>query len=247
MMAFLERLLGKQGEGPDTLFLTPTEWKALMDQVLSPLMERELGLIYLGGYLWAGPWEDHRRKLVQVFLVNQAYGTLQWGWSFDFVPHVSGGKLAWHRTDKSARLDVWEVSRDFIEAGTGPARKKREAVMFSAYGPDRDGIADRHRRAFRTLLPLIRAYYAGTDTPEKLLESMEAGLSDSYYHFTQAVPLTVSAAFLAAALGRAERSRELLAGLDWKDEYRETARLLEERLAKQPRLWGGAISDDADH
>ena len=50
-MAFLERLLGKQGEGPDTLFLTPTEWKALMDQVLSPLMERELGLTYLGGYL----------------------------------------------------------------------------------------------------------------------------------------------------------------------------------------------------
>ena len=108
-------------------------------------------------------------------------------------------------------------------------------------------MENRHRRAFRTLLPLIRAYYAGTDTPEKLLESMEAGLSDSYYHFTQAVPLTVSAAFLAAALGRAERSRELLAGLDWKDEYRETARLLEEKLAKQPRLWKGATSNDTDH
>ena len=108
--------------------------------------------------------------------------------------------------------------------------------MFSAYGPDRDGIADRHRRAFWTLLPLIRAYYAGTDTPEKLLASMEAALGDQYYHFTQAVPLTVSAAFLAAALGRPERGGELLAGLDWKDEYRDTARLLEEKLAKQPRL-----------
>ena len=76
---------------------------------------------------------------------------------------------------------------------------------------------------------------------------MEAALGDQYYHFTQAVPLTVSAAFLAAALGRPERGRELLAGLDWKDEYRETARLLEEKLAKQPRLWKGGISDDADH
>ena len=184
MMAFLEKLLGKQAEGPDTLFLTPTEWKTLMDQVLSPLMERELGLTHLGGYLWAGPWEDHRRKIVQVFLTNQAYGTLQWGWSLGFVPHVSGKKLAWHRTDKSARLDVWEVSRDFIEAGTGPARKKREAVVFSAYGPDRASMENRHRRAFRTLLPLIRAYYAGTDTPERLLAAMEAALEDSYYRFT---------------------------------------------------------------
>lgn len=119
--------------------------------------------------------------------------------------------------------------------------------MFSTYGPDRDGIADRHRRAFWVLLPLIRAYYAGTDTPEKLLASMEAALGDQYYHFTQAVPLTVSAAFLAAAMGRPERGGELLAGLDWKDEYRDTARLLEEKLAKQPRLWEGAVSNDADH
>ena len=247
-MAFFEKR--KQTEGPDTLFLTPTEWKTLMDQVLSPLMERELGLTYLGGCLWAGPWEDHRRKLVQVFLVNQAYGTLQWGWSLDFVPHVSGKKLAWHRTDKSARLDVWEVSRDFVEgasAGTGPARKKREAAVFSAYGPDRASMENRHRWAFRTLLPLIRAYYAGTDTPERLLAAMEAALGDSYYRFTQAVPLTVSAAFLATAVGRPERGRELLAGLDWKDGYRDTARLLEEKLAKQSRLWGGAISNDADH
>lgn len=246
MMAFFERR--RQIEGPDTLFLTPTEWKALMDEVLSPLMERELGLIYLGGYLWAGPWEDHRRKIVQVFLINQAYGTLQWGWSFDFVPHVSGKKLAWHRTDKSARLDVWEVSRDFIKAGTrGDTRKRREAVVFSAYGPSRASVEDRHRRAFQTLLPLIRAYYAGTGTPERMLGSMETALGDSYYRFTQAVPLTVSAAFLAAALGRAERGKELLAGLDWTDEYRDTARLLEEKLAKQPQLWEGATSNDADH
>ena len=76
---------------------------------------------------------------------------------------------------------------------------------------------------------------------------MGAALGDDYYRFTQAVPLTVSAAFLAAAMGRPERGGELLAGLDWKDEYRDTARLLEEKLAKQPRLWEGAVSNDADH
>ena len=99
-MAFLEKLFGKQAEGPDALFLTPTAWKALMDQVLSPLMERELGLTYLGGYLWAGPWEDHRRKLVQVFLVNQAYGTLQWGWSLTSCP-MSPGR-SWPGTGRTS-------------------------------------------------------------------------------------------------------------------------------------------------
>ena len=42
--------------GGDSLVLTPTEWKALMDEAFSPLLERELGLSYLGSYFWAGPW-----------------------------------------------------------------------------------------------------------------------------------------------------------------------------------------------
>ena len=29
-----------------------------------------------------------------------------WVFSLDFVPHVSGGSIRWHRSDKSAKLDV---------------------------------------------------------------------------------------------------------------------------------------------
>ena len=97
------------------------------------------------------------------------------------------------------------------------------------------------------MLPMSLLGYDERAHFERLLAAMEAALGDSYYRFTQAVPLTVSAAFLATAVGRPERGRELLAGLDWKDGYRDTARLLEEKLAKQSRLWGGAISNDADH
>jgi len=31
---------------------------------------------------------------------------LRWGFSLDFVPHLSGDSIRWHRSDKSARLDV---------------------------------------------------------------------------------------------------------------------------------------------
>lgn len=33
--------------------------------------------------------------------------TPAWGYSFDFVPHISGDTVHWHRTPKSAQPDVW--------------------------------------------------------------------------------------------------------------------------------------------
>ena len=231
--------------GGDSLVLTPTEWKALMDEAFSPLLERELGLSYLGNYFWAGPWEAPRRRMVRVFLINQSSGTLQWGWAFDFAPHLSGKRLAWHRTDRSARQDVWEVSPDFVKS-TGPARDR---VTFSAWGRDRRAILREHRRAILALLPQSRRYYAGTARPEALLRSMETALEDPYVRFTQGTQLTISAAFLAAALGRTEHGRELLAHLNVSEQYQETRRLLTEQLDRQPRLWPekGETGDDPDH
>ncbi|MDR8729546.1 hypothetical protein FEQ05_03000 [Burkholderia pseudomultivorans] len=36
----------------------------------------------------------------------------QWGFSFDFVPHVSGNSVRWPRTNKSAKLDLCVDARD---------------------------------------------------------------------------------------------------------------------------------------
>ena len=39
-----------------------------------------------------------------------------WGFSCDFVPHVRGSRVVWHRTPKSVRFDLfydpWDYSRD---------------------------------------------------------------------------------------------------------------------------------------
>jgi hypothetical protein len=35
-----------------------------------------------------------------------------WGFSFDFVPHLSGNSIKWHRTSKTALLDIVVDARD---------------------------------------------------------------------------------------------------------------------------------------
>lgn len=46
----------------------------------------------------------------QMFVYSQLKGGAlapQWGFSLDFVPHISGKKIAWHRTEKSALFDAF--------------------------------------------------------------------------------------------------------------------------------------------
>src|SRR5262245_63517673 len=78
-------------------------------QIIAPIAEQLL--VPLG-------FESHRplhwlksddAPIRQVFCLRQWKGGAlapAWGLSLDFVPHVSGSRLRWHRTVKSARLDI---------------------------------------------------------------------------------------------------------------------------------------------
>lgn len=55
--------------------------------------------------------------------IRQVFGFLQWkggklaprwGLSLDFVPHISGGRIKWHRTPKSAVFDLCVDARDRV-------------------------------------------------------------------------------------------------------------------------------------
>ena len=47
------------------------------------------------------------RRIFEYWQLKGGVVAPRWGYSFDFVPHLSGGKLKWHRTEKSALLDVF--------------------------------------------------------------------------------------------------------------------------------------------
>src|SRR5690349_12890117 len=64
------------------------------------------GLIEAAPRRWIDGSKPPARRLFSIELLKGAAMTAAWGFSLDFVPHVSGGKLRWHRTDRAAMLDV---------------------------------------------------------------------------------------------------------------------------------------------
>lgn len=181
----------------DYVSLTPTGWKMLFSEVLSPIIEKELGLKYLGGYTWAGEYYNHRRKVLKLFLINRAYATFQWGWNFDFVPKQSGNRLVYARTDKSVGLHIFEMSEDFYNH-----TKNRGKTIISSFGGKtncyQDSIvkmAQSYVDAFYYLLPLIKEYYQRTDTYDMILRNMDA-LYDNMYFRTMTDNLLVTKVFV---------------------------------------------------
>lgn len=74
------------------------------------------------GHIWFGPWEDgpwegHCRKVFELYALKSSLYPMYWGYNFDFIPQDScfsgygrpdprrAGKLVYHRTDKSAKID----------------------------------------------------------------------------------------------------------------------------------------------
>lgn len=67
----------------------------------------ELGLRWRGDYYWIGEAENGIRKIVSIYLLK-ARAVITWGVAFDFVSTVSGSKLIYNRTEKSATEHLFE-------------------------------------------------------------------------------------------------------------------------------------------
>lgn len=175
----------QRADEEDSVSLTSTGWKLLFSEVLSPIIEKELGLKYLGGYTWAGEYYNHRRKVLNLFLINQAFATFQWGWNFDFVPKQSGKRLVYARTDKSIYAHIFEMSEDFYKS-----TKNRNRTIISSFGGSLDSyqdsiveMAQSYIDAFCYLLPLIKDYYQRTDTYDMILQNIDSLYSNDYFRF----------------------------------------------------------------
>lgn len=70
------------------------------------------------------------RHIFEIVPMKGASYVPTWGLSLDFVPHISGAKLAWHRTEKSARMDLVYDPVDF------DASWRERACIGSFHGPE---------------------------------------------------------------------------------------------------------------
>jgi hypothetical protein len=64
------------------------------------------GLAEIAPRRWVDGSKPPARRLFELQLIKGASLKACWGFSLDFVPHLSGSSFRWHRSDKTARLDV---------------------------------------------------------------------------------------------------------------------------------------------
>ena len=79
------------------------------DVICRPLLlERlePLGFSEIGPRRWIDGSKPPVRRLFELQLRKGASLAACWGFSLDFVPHLSGSSFRWHRSDKTARLDL---------------------------------------------------------------------------------------------------------------------------------------------
>jgi hypothetical protein len=77
--------------------------------VIGPLLREHLqplGLTEMTPRRWIDGSQAPARRLFELQLLKGAGLKACWGFSLDFVPHLSGGSVRWHRSDKAAKLDV---------------------------------------------------------------------------------------------------------------------------------------------
>jgi hypothetical protein len=83
---------------------------AFIDSAVASTLGRELeaaGFLTVRPRFWVRSGTPPVRHVVRLGALKGAAYSPIWGISLDYVPHVAGrGTVKWHRTDKSARLDL---------------------------------------------------------------------------------------------------------------------------------------------
>jgi hypothetical protein len=164
---------------------------------------------------WVRGTKQPIRELFSVVAMKGACYSPCWGFSLDFVPHVSGSSVRWHRSAKAALFDLCYDPVDytsntgewFIPSLQGHARARKEAARVA-------------RRALESALP----WFEGVSTLADLAREFEAkkqrpSVRFGFYNYVQG-PLAY--AFLLARLGR------------WADAEAEISQYLEGSRARQP-------------
>lgn len=64
------------------------------------------GFVQVAPRRWVDGSTAPVRRVFEMQLLKGAAMKAAWGFSLDFVPHLSGGQVCWHRSNRTARFDV---------------------------------------------------------------------------------------------------------------------------------------------
>jgi hypothetical protein len=95
------------------------------------------GFEAVGGLKWVRGGDAPIRQVFQFSKWKDGKVHPVWGISLDFVPHITGKKVAWHRSNKSAKLDLCfdpqteKLNMSYIN-GARPIQKQHKYVIGAA-------------------------------------------------------------------------------------------------------------------
>src|SRR3712207_5104242 len=92
---------------PDRIpqFLPAATIDAIIHEIFDPKLAT-LAFERVAPRKWVRCTKTPIRELFAFNVMKGMSRSASWAFSLDFVPHLSGSSLAWHRTNKSARADL---------------------------------------------------------------------------------------------------------------------------------------------
>lgn len=195
--------------------ISSDEWKALIKEFLTPIIEKELHLKQVADYVWANNYNNFgMRKVLSLYFINNSYATLKWGWNFKFIPKSVGSKIVWAKTDKSIYMHIFEFSEAFYNSDYTDNKKKeayaKTIVSRICYYNNNietgiENIIRHHQEAFWLIVPAIKEYYHSTETLQEVLNRININMNHWYYSFMNP-ELEIIKVFVEYRLGQKEKA-----------------------------------------
>ncbi len=185
-------------------------WKKLTHEMLDECIAEDFGLHPVKDCCWASNYDDGRRKVISIFLVNESYATIRWGWNFEYIPRISGSKCIWARTDKSIYMHTFRLPQAFING-----REDHECYEKAVFGktfyckPEQfdSAIVEDLETTYEFVKDHIKDYFDETKTYAGMLSELEDICKSKYYSFIHADNNLVYIA-VENYLGNKEKAKE---------------------------------------
>lgn len=204
-------------------------------EIIAPVVEpflQPLGFEVQGPLTWLRNVDTPIR---QIFCLKQWKGGAlapAWGLSLDFVPHLSGNQIKWHRTPKSARLDLtWDV---------------RDQAMDISYVRGPEAVAHDAPRILEAALAKAETFWNGARAVSELpqaFEQVKQHLSSGGLGFYNYQQHPLAYAFVLAINGKPDAAeaefQRFAAGLSAQVSQKLHTLLLE-RISREGRVHGKA-------
>ncbi len=135
------------------------------------------------GHWWFTEWDNHCRKVFNVYALKSSYWPMYWGYNFDFIPWEKNlfkcsGKLGYFRTEKAVHIDFggspfpYIDYMDFYSPGTRPDRDHvaiRKKYFVPTYGLDAEWAKEHIGEVVKRNVPFMQDWFGRIKTIDDII------------------------------------------------------------------------------